>query len=126
MTVTALAGWTYERTSTVVPVPDAELGGVVLGMNLSGYYSYRGLAIPGVGAGVYLDDGALSVDVIPKIATLFGAVGVGAGGTWRDGELGWVGEAWVAVLGGVRLRITQVDDVTRSSASAFFALPLRL
>jgi len=126
VSVAALAGWTYDRTSTTPPVPEAEMAGIVTGLNTSLYYSWRGMAIPGVGAGVYLDDGAFSIDLVPKIATLYGVIGAGAGGTLRDGEPGFVAEGWIAVFGGLRLRATRVENCSRTSASLFFAMPLQL
>jgi len=109
------------------PAPEAGLGGIVAGVQQSVYHSFDGLVIPGIGLGLLLDDRAFSIDLIPKVATLWGLVGAGVGGTARLEEystgVGVVAEGWVAVFAGIRLRVTRVEDTTRSSASIFFALP---
>lgn len=124
------AGWTFDRSSTSPPAPKPGLGGIVAGVHQSVYRSFYGLAIPGIGLGFLLDDGAFSIDVIPKMATLWGLVGAGVGWSARlhmeDTDLGYAAEGWVAVFGGVRLRVTRVEGTTRSSASILFAMPRKL
>lgn len=114
--------WTFPSA------PGPVLDGIVAGVQTSAYRSYDGLFIPGVGLGLLLDDRAFSIDVVPKVATLWGLVGAGVGfnvrngGIWKSGPLA---EGWVAVFGGVRLRVIQLEgeSTLRSSASIFFAFP---
>lgn len=120
-------GWSSDGSWVSPPAPEAGLGGIVAGIQQSAYHSFDGLVIPGIGLGLLLDDRALSIDLIPKVATLWGLVGVGTGGTARidkwSTNAGLVAEGWVAVFAGLRLRVTRVEGTTRSSASVFFALP---
>ncbi|MCB9496349.1 MAG: hypothetical protein H6686_05625 [Fibrobacteria bacterium] len=128
LTLTPQIGWTKRRSHFSPPLKDPvsseEPGTLVAGLNLSAHLVWTPMFTTGIGLGVYRDDGAISVDLVPKAATLFGILGIGAGGTWRDGEVGTVVEGWAALLAGIRTRATYVDNVKRLSTTLFIALPL--
>jgi hypothetical protein len=99
----------------------------IFGLNLSTYRMVNPLFIPGIGLGVHLDDGTLAVDLIPKVATLFGVIAVGSGITLSDGsEPGFVMEGWCAIFAGLRLRKTWIGETGRTSLSGFMSIPLSL
>ncbi len=99
---------------------------LLLGLNVSRYLVAEPVFVAGAGLGLYLDDGAFAVDLVPKIGTLLGAMGFGMGITLRDGDLGFVTEGWFAVLAGLRWRRTWIEKTERTSLSLFVAAPMRL
>ncbi len=128
--ITPHAGWTFREVTPATdpesPPDTTDPGSLVLGLSMSAYKIVHPVFIPGVGLGFYLDDGAFSIDLVPKIGTLFGTMGLGAGLTLRDGEPGWVYESWASVFAGLRLRKTWVGGTDRTSVTLFVAVPMGL
>lgn len=129
-TIVPHAGQTFR---TIAPVQDPDLPRdttnpqtLLLGLNLSLTYAWEPVLMPAIGLGIYMEDGAFSVDLIPKAGSLLGAVGVGLGATLRDGEPGIVAEGWAAIFAGLRLRRTWIGRTDRTSLSLFVAVPTRL
>lgn len=129
--VTPLVGRTYREIAPLDQDPDApetttDPQSWIFGLNLSTYRMAHPLFIPGIGLGLYMDDGAFAVDLIPKVATLFGVMGAGVGLTVSDGEPGLVVDTWCALFAGLRVRRTWIEETDRTSLSGFVAIPLGL
>jgi len=100
-------------------------GGLFAGATTSLYFKTPGSTDPpfwGIGAGAYKEGDGFSVDLLAK-GTFVGLIGASVGPTLHDGNPGFVYDAWVSIAWvGFRYRVTNVDDIERTTYAAFVPL----
>ncbi len=124
-----MVGRTYRQTTLSNDDSDgslfkSDLNAWIFGVNLSTYRMSNPMLFPGIGLGLHLDDGVFAVDLMPKLATMFGTMGFGFGATLDDGKPGFVTEGWYALWVGLRIRSFATGKNSGGSLSVFVPIPL--